>query len=153
MHAARARRSPSVPRTAATRARRASSSARGATRAVRCRRRPTRVQGTPAAGAGGLGGVEPGLAFGLSAIFGSRRDGAPRRRPRGGAKSGTGGDPARPTTRRSTHMATEQSARAEGQEAPDGPVSDHLTRSDRVELMRYMLLMRGIEERAMNLYR
>ena len=47
-------------------------------------------------------------------------------------------------------MATEQSARAEGL---DAPVSDHLTRDDRVELMRYMLLMRGIEERAMNLYR
>src|SRR5213592_4445204 len=28
-----------------------------------------------------------------------------------------------------------------------------LTGDDRVELMRYMLLMRGIEERAMNLYR
>ena len=47
-------------------------------------------------------------------------------------------------------MATEQSARAEGL---DAPTSDHLTREDRVELMRYMLLMRGIEERAMNLYR
>src|SRR4051795_3755893 len=31
--------------------------------------------------------------------------------------------------------------------------SEHLTREDRVELLRYMLLMRGIEERAMNLYR
>ncbi len=28
-----------------------------------------------------------------------------------------------------------------------------LTQQDRVELLRYMLLMRGIEERAMNLYR
>jgi TPP-dependent pyruvate/acetoin dehydrogenase alpha subunit len=31
--------------------------------------------------------------------------------------------------------------------------AEHLTREDRVELLRYMLLMRGIEERAMNLYR
>jgi TPP-dependent pyruvate/acetoin dehydrogenase alpha subunit len=30
---------------------------------------------------------------------------------------------------------------------------EHLTREDRVELLRYMLLMRGIEERAMTLYR
>jgi TPP-dependent pyruvate/acetoin dehydrogenase alpha subunit len=30
---------------------------------------------------------------------------------------------------------------------------DHLTSADRVALMRYMLLMRGIEERAMSLYR
>jgi TPP-dependent pyruvate/acetoin dehydrogenase alpha subunit len=44
-------------------------------------------------------------------------------------------------------MATEtaRSAVAEG--------TEHLTREDRVELLRYMLLMRGIEERAMNLYR
>jgi TPP-dependent pyruvate/acetoin dehydrogenase alpha subunit len=32
-------------------------------------------------------------------------------------------------------------------------VSEHLTLADRVALLRYMLLMRGIEERAMNLYR
>src|SRR5919206_1110551 len=31
--------------------------------------------------------------------------------------------------------------------------SEHLTREDRVALLRYMLLMRGIEERAMTLYR
>jgi len=31
--------------------------------------------------------------------------------------------------------------------------AEFLTREDRVELLRYMLLMRGIEERAMNLYR
>ena len=31
--------------------------------------------------------------------------------------------------------------------------SEHLTLDDRVELLRYMLLMRGIEERAMTLYR
>jgi TPP-dependent pyruvate/acetoin dehydrogenase alpha subunit len=37
-------------------------------------------------------------------------------------------------------------------EAP-GPVSEHLTHDDRVALLRFMLLMRGIEERAMNLYR
>ena len=45
-------------------------------------------------------------------------------------------------------MAT-KTARAD---AP-GAVSDHLTLDDRVALLRYMLLMRGIEERAMNLYR
>jgi TPP-dependent pyruvate/acetoin dehydrogenase alpha subunit len=33
------------------------------------------------------------------------------------------------------------------------PASELLTRDDRVELLRYMLLMRGIEERALNLYR
>src|SRR4051794_6636798 len=32
-------------------------------------------------------------------------------------------------------------------------VSEHLTLDDRIALLRYMLLMRGIEERAMNLYR
>jgi TPP-dependent pyruvate/acetoin dehydrogenase alpha subunit len=32
-------------------------------------------------------------------------------------------------------------------------VSEHLTLDDRTALLRYMLLMRGIEERAMNLYR
>ena len=32
-------------------------------------------------------------------------------------------------------------------------VSEHLTLDDRVALLRYMLLMRAIEERAMNLYR
>jgi TPP-dependent pyruvate/acetoin dehydrogenase alpha subunit len=31
--------------------------------------------------------------------------------------------------------------------------TEHLTREDRVELLRYMLLMRGIEDRAMTLYR
>ena len=35
-----------------------------------------------------------------------------------------------------------------------GPTaSEHLTPGDRAALLRYMLLMRGIEERAMNLYR
>src|SRR5690606_26238727 len=31
--------------------------------------------------------------------------------------------------------------------------ADHLTRSDRIELLRAMLMMRGIEERALSLYR
>jgi TPP-dependent pyruvate/acetoin dehydrogenase alpha subunit len=39
-----------------------------------------------------------------------------------------------------------------GAETP-GSVSEHLTLDDRIALLRYMLLMRGIEERAMNLYR
>lgn len=49
-------------------------------------------------------------------------------------------------------MAT-QTARpaAAADEVPDVPV--HLTREDRVELLRTMLLMRGIEQRAMSLYR
>src|ERR671921_2391216 len=42
--------------------------------------------------------------------------------------------------------------RREGGRAPSA-VSEHLTLDDRIALLRYMLLMRGIEERAMNLYR
>jgi TPP-dependent pyruvate/acetoin dehydrogenase alpha subunit len=41
----------------------------------------------------------------------------------------------------------------EGLEDPDAPPPEGLTPDDRVALLRYMLLMRGIEERAMNLYR
>ncbi len=37
--------------------------------------------------------------------------------------------------------------------AEDVTAPEHLTRDDRVALLRYMLLMRGIEERAMTLYR
>ena len=48
-------------------------------------------------------------------------------------------------------MAT-STARADWAHDPSG-ASEHLTLADRVELLRYMLLMRGIEERAMNLYR
>jgi TPP-dependent pyruvate/acetoin dehydrogenase alpha subunit len=47
-------------------------------------------------------------------------------------------------------MAT-RTARADDAEV--GGTSEHLTRDDRVALLRYMLLMRGIEERAMTLYR
>ena len=43
-------------------------------------------------------------------------------------------------------------ARAEWAQDPSA-VSEHLTLDDRIALLRYMLLMRGIEERAMNLYR
>jgi TPP-dependent pyruvate/acetoin dehydrogenase alpha subunit len=46
-------------------------------------------------------------------------------------------------------MATETARPAVAESA----AAEHLTREDRVELLRYMLLMRGIEERAMNLYR
>jgi pyruvate dehydrogenase E1 component alpha subunit len=42
-------------------------------------------------------------------------------------------------------------ARPADAEAAD--VTEHLTKDDRVALLRYMLLMRGIEERAMTLYR
>ena len=43
-------------------------------------------------------------------------------------------------------------ARTEWAQDPSS-VSEHLTLDDRIALLRYMLLMRGIEERAMNLYR
>jgi pyruvate dehydrogenase E1 component alpha subunit len=43
-------------------------------------------------------------------------------------------------------------ARPEWAQEPSA-VSEHLTLDDRTALLRYMLLMRGIEERAMNLYR
>jgi TPP-dependent pyruvate/acetoin dehydrogenase alpha subunit len=43
-------------------------------------------------------------------------------------------------------------ARPDWAHDPSG-ATEHLTLADRVELLRYMLLMRGIEERAMNLYR
>jgi pyruvate dehydrogenase E1 component alpha subunit len=47
-----------------------------------------------------------------------------------------------------------QTARtAEAGRPPTGAAAEHLTPADRVALLRYMLLMRGIEERAMNLYR
>ena len=49
-------------------------------------------------------------------------------------------------------MATQTRGPAGAPEAPADP-SRHLTPDDRVALLRYMLLMRGIEERAMNLYR
>lgn len=50
-------------------------------------------------------------------------------------------------------MAT-QTLRPAAAGAPgDAPAGDHLTRSDRIELLRAMLLMRGIEQRAMTLYR
>src|SRR5215208_2787320 len=48
-------------------------------------------------------------------------------------------------------MATRTARPAGSEELAAG--SAHLTREDRVALLRYMLLMRGIEERAMNLYR
>jgi TPP-dependent pyruvate/acetoin dehydrogenase alpha subunit len=49
-------------------------------------------------------------------------------------------------------MAT-QTASAAQEAASPGVTTAHLTLEDRVGLLRYMLLMRGIEERAMNLYR
>src|SRR3954463_3949180 len=49
-------------------------------------------------------------------------------------------------------MATEAAQSGTSQEAP--PIgSEHLTTQDRVGLLRAMLMMRGIEERAMTLYR
>src|SRR3954453_1752905 len=49
-------------------------------------------------------------------------------------------------------MATEAAQSATSQEVPPD-VSEHLTTEDRVGLLRAMLMMRGIEERAMTLYR
>jgi TPP-dependent pyruvate/acetoin dehydrogenase alpha subunit len=49
-------------------------------------------------------------------------------------------------------MATE-TARPGDTEGTASAASEHLTLEDRIALLRYMLLMRGIEERAMNLYR
>src|SRR5213083_1690899 len=49
-------------------------------------------------------------------------------------------------------MATETAPTTPGDEAP-ADVSEHLTTEDRTGLLRDMLLMRGIEERAMVLYR
>ena len=50
-------------------------------------------------------------------------------------------------------MATQTLRPAAAGEPGDAPAGDHLTRSDRIELLRAMLLMRGIEQRAMTLYR
>lgn len=49
-------------------------------------------------------------------------------------------------------MATETREEAAGDDVP-ADVSEHLTPDDRVGLLRAMLMMRGIEERAMTLYR
>ena len=92
-------------RTPATARRRASSSA-AASATGRC------VSSAPDTG--------PGYAACTAALrhlvryLGRRRVARPRRRSRRDAKSGHGGDPTGPTTWRSTHMATEQTARAEG---------------------------------------
>ena len=47
-------------------------------------------------------------------------------------------------------MATETARTGPGAAAPD---AEHLTLDDRAGLLRAMLMMRGIEERAMTLYR
>jgi TPP-dependent pyruvate/acetoin dehydrogenase alpha subunit len=52
---------------------------------------------------------------------------------------------------RDTRMAM-STTRTEWANDPSA-ISEHLTLDDRIALLRYMLLMRGIEERAMNLYR
>src|SRR3954462_11484705 len=49
-------------------------------------------------------------------------------------------------------MATETAQSTTSQEIPPD-VSEHLANEDRVGLLRAMLMMRGIEERAMTLYR
>src|SRR4051795_2652819 len=61
-------------------------------------------------------------------------------------------DPGRERGKGTRHMATEAAQSGTSQEAP--PIgSEHLTTQDRVGLLRAMLMMRGIEERAMTLYR
>src|SRR4051812_24571251 len=75
----------------------------------------------------------------------------PVRRPRRGVLDERSGDPGRlEMTRKgwASQMATET---AESALLDD--VSEHLTTDDRVGLLRAMLMMRGIEERAMTLYR
>src|SRR5919199_1801910 len=57
----------------------------------------------------------------------------------------------RPQREQTSPMAI-GTTRPEGAHEPSA-VSEHLTLDDRVALLKYMLLMRGIEERAMNLYR
>src|SRR5204862_2050833 len=56
-----------------------------------------------------------------------------------------------PQREHETRMAM-STTRPEGAQDPSA-VSEHLTLDDRIALLRYMLLMRGIEERALNLYR
>src|SRR5690349_2198188 len=75
----------------------------------------------------------------------------PSRRSRQGPRRGPAEIPLRPTERKgSTQMATPMAEPASG--AADSATA-HLTLDDRVWLLRAMLLMRGIEERAMTLYR
>ena len=50
-------------------------------------------------------------------------------------------------------MATETVTPASAHPDPPGAEPEHLTRQDRIELLRAMLQMRGIEQRAMSLYR
>src|SRR5215212_7078171 len=50
-------------------------------------------------------------------------------------------------------MATETAATPAGEDEVPTEVSEHLTTEDRTGLLHHMLLMRGIEERAMVLYR
>src|SRR5919197_5016635 len=59
----------------------------------------------------------------------------------------------RPPTKGKTSLMATKTARPEGMEDPGAVGPEHLTLDDRIALLKYMLLMRGIEERAMNLYR
>src|SRR4051812_33465448 len=73
----------------------------------------------------------------------------PRRETQGrGRRSRRAPEPQR---EHETRMAM-STTRPEGAQDPSA-VSEHLTLDDRIALLRYMLLMPGIEERAMNLYR
>src|SRR5918997_6823631 len=66
--------------------------------------------------------------------------------------SAAGGSRTRRNGKGTRHMATEAAHSGTSQEVPPD-VSEHLTTEDRVGLLRAMLMMRGIEERAMTLYR
>ena len=66
-------------------------------------------------------------------------------------KVGPNGDPEPARERKGDKMATHMAEPAAGGDA--ATAVEHLTLDDRIWLLRAMLLMRGLEERAMNLYR
>jgi TPP-dependent pyruvate/acetoin dehydrogenase alpha subunit len=71
-----------------------------------------------------------------------------------GTGFGSSGDPARPEEGQEPMATTVgRPGRAEIPQQLGGQTAEWLTLEDRLELLRYMLLMRGIEERTMTLYR
>ena len=63
------------------------------------------------------------------------------------------GDPGRHEVKGTESMATDIAQGADGSGAETGAADAHLTVEDRVWLLRAMRMMRGMEERAMTLYR
>src|SRR3989442_11777051 len=88
-------------------------------------------------------------AFPPPCLLGTLALHAPRWRSHRARRAG-GRSRSRPDKERSDSMATSTGRAATEDTAA---ATEHLTREDRVELLRYMLLMRGIEDRAMTLYR